>query len=445
VDPVARWCGEDPEGPFPKPPSGRYLVDLKGGPDLATAALDMRAEGWSKAERRRRIVALAARRTEGALAPLAPSLEALRAEGAITAYRPLTVVPQLLVEADRRGVCALARHPAVVAIHPETRSEMPVVAEAPGRGGGAGELSRRSWAVDAVGASVLWQQGLDGTGTVVAIVDTGASEAHRQLRGRQVGWFDPAGGGEAPRAGFRGHGTGVLSTAVGGNGDGVTLGLAPGARWGACAAFPEGRYNNVLLTLCADWIFTTLQPDVVINAWVLPAACDPSLRPIVEAWRAAEILPVFAAGNFGPEAGSGRSPADYLNLFPGDRPALSVGALRRDGTPLERSSRGPHPCPEGAAAGAPYPALLAPGEGLLAALPVGEGLYLEAEGTSFAAGVVAGAAALLIQAAPEAPVEVLEAALMDSAPPGGSVDLPTALGHLRALFTPAVGAAPPPE
>jgi hypothetical protein len=57
------------------------------------------------------------------------------------------------------------------------------------------------------------------------------------------------------------------------------------------APVPEGRYNPVAATECAEWIFTTAQPDVLIAPWLIAdVSCDRSFEPIVNAWRAAEIL-----------------------------------------------------------------------------------------------------------------------------------------------------------
>jgi subtilisin family serine protease len=202
----------------------------------------------------------------------------------------------------------------------------------------------------------------------------------------------------------------------------VTLGVAPGARWIACAGLPEGRYNNVLATICADWMLTTGQPDVLIIAWLLPApGCDRSLQPIVDAWRAAEILPVFAAGNYGPAARTDHSPANYTGLYPGESAALSVGGRGRDGAPWPGTSQGPSGC-----GGSVFPRLAAPAEDLIAAFPISRSTYVQAGGTSFAAGLAAGAAAILLQHDPEASVTELEEALSGS----GRLDLPAALAHL---------------
>ncbi len=184
------------------------------------------------------------------------------------------------------------------------------------------------------------------------------------------------------------------------------------------------------------------QPDVLINAWLLPSkSCDRSLWRIVEAWRAAEIVPVFAAGNLGPDRASDRSPANYVGLYPGDATALSVGGLATADSLFTRSSRGPSSCDRSST----YPTLVAPALDVTAAFPLAKSTYIQSEGTSVAAGLVAGAAAILLQRHPEATVWELEQALrsgaVDLGPPGpdhafgyGRLDIPGALEALSNLL-----------
>jgi subtilisin family serine protease len=154
----------------------------------------------------------------------------------------------------------------------------------------------------------------------------------------------------------------------------------------------------------------TAAPDVLINAWALPApGCDRSLERIVDAWRVAGILPVFAAGNRGPAPSSDASPGNY---------GLSVGGVTRAGTIVPSSSRGPNSCD-----GSVFPTLVAPAEAVPAAFPLTPSAYIEGRGTSIAAGFVAGAAALLVQRYPTASVPELERALRRGArhpAPGGA-------------------------
>jgi len=390
--------------------------------DLRSLGRDLARRGAGKRERRAAVIEALERLAARGERSLRPFLEAERHAGRVRSWSGFAVVNRLLVEATPEGVAALARRPEVAAIVPETEPSTAVLAAAPPAG-------KTSWALPAIGAPAAWERGLAGTGVVVGIIDSGASSLHEQLapgfRGGADSWLDPRGGSPEPRDTLIGHGTGVLSVAVGRNAAGVSLGVAPGARWIACAGLPEGRYNNVLATACADWILRVGRPDVLVIAWLLPAAgCDRSLLPLVDAWRAAEILPVFAAGNHGPGAGTDRSPANYGDLYPGGRTALSIGGLRKDGTSWPGTSQGPSGC-----GGAALPALSAPAEDLIAAFPITRSSYVQADGTSFAAGIAAGAAALLLQDRPDASVADLEDALR-----GGSLDVPAALARLERTY-----------
>lgn len=365
-------------------------------------------------ERRERVTAALAELARRSQARLLPFLEEAREQGLIRSWQGFTIVNRLFVEATPSGIEALAGRPEVAAVVLEKELPEPALM----RGEAAQEREKTSWAVEAVGAPSAWARGLDGTGVVVGIIDSGASAVHEQLaagfRGGEVSWLDPDGGSAEPRDTRFGHGTGVLSVAVGRNAAGITLGIAPGAKWIACAALPRGRYNNVLATRCADWMLNVGRPDVIVAAWVLPTpGCDRSLQPIVDAWRAAGILAVFPAGNYGPGERTDRSPANYEN-------ALSVGGLAREGGPFGETSRGPSAC-----GGGVFPRLAAPAEELIAAFPLSRSTYLTAKGTSFAAGIAGGAAAILIQRHPDVLVPELEEALGP-----GRLDLPGALERL---------------
>ena len=399
------------------------LVDLRAQVDLERLGRALFRRGAGRRDRRAAVVAALEQVAARSQERLRPFLDAERRAGRIRSWSGFAVVNRLLVEATPEGIAALARRPEVAALHPETELADSVFAMSP-RTAAQDPPEKTSWALAAIGAPAAWARGLDGKGVVVGIIDSGASVAHEQLaagfRGGERSWLDPRGRSATPVDTRFGHGTGVLSCAVGGNVAGVALGVAPGARWIACAGLPDGRYNNVLATICADWMLTTGQPDVLLIAWLLPTAgCDRSLQPIVDAWRAAEILPVFAAGNHGPAAGSDRSPANYSGLYPGGRAALSVGGFGRDGGPWPKTSRGPSGC-----GGKDFPLLAAPAEDLVTAFPIARSSYLQADGTSFAAGLTAGAAAILLQRHPEASVSELEGALR------GRLDVPAALERL---------------
>ncbi len=421
----------------------RVLVDLSVQLDLMKLGEVFKQEGATKAERRLRAVTALQQLADLSQAQLRPLLDRLVERGAIESYRGLAIVNRLVVTATPDALLTLAERDEVAEIIEETTRDAMVltVASLPT----PGDPRTRSWAVDAVGAAPLWKDGAQGQGVLVGIIDTGASPAHEQLegnfRGGEASWYDPAGKSSSPQDSRSGHGTTILSVAVGQNVAGKVLGVAPHAAWIACAGIPEGRYNNIAFAECADWMLRVGQPDVLINAWLLPApGCDRSLERIVNAWRAAEILPVFSAGNDGPAPQSSRSPANYAGLYPGDGATLSVGGVTPPGSALITSSRGPGSCN-----GSTYPTVVAPAAEVLAAFPLTPATYKMAQGTSVAAGIVAGAAALLLQQHPEAAVGDLERAIASSAidrgPAGpdntfgqGLLSLPAARDSLDALL-----------
>jgi subtilisin family serine protease len=126
---------------------------------------------------------------------------------------------------------------------------------------------------------------------------------------------------------------------------------------------------------------------------------------MIEAFRAAGMVPIFAAGNDGPEAGTGQTPAALAGLFPDGRGPLAVAAVDHRLEVLEASSRGPVTCEPSRIT---FPDLAAPGWNLpVPTAPHPASLTLSS-GTSFAVGWVGGVVALMLQVAPEMPVEVVE-------------------------------------
>ena len=112
---------------------------------------------------------------------------------------------------------------------------------------------------------------------------------------------------------------------------------------------------------------------------------DPFFLDFVRAWRAAGMVPVFAAGNPGPFCGEGGSPGDYLEAF-------SVGATTVNDLIAEFWGRGP------SAFGKINPDVAAPGVFVLSSIPGNNYEYFD--GTSMAAPHVVGTLALMMSADP---------------------------------------------
>jgi len=283
------------------------------------------------------------------------------------------------------------------------------------------------WNIEQVGAPQVWEMGIDGSGIVVANMDTGVQYEHpalqRKWRGNgsanpELSWWDPFTSSATPVDGH-GHGTHTMGTMVGSEANGSNqIGVAPGAQWIAARIFDSaGSTTEDIIIRGAEWILAPkdrqgnlhpeLAPDVVNNSWGNTAAGqDEFLRPLVQAWRSAGIFPEFSAGNtnlFNPGGpGSIVAPANYPESF-----ATAATDINRNLASF--SLRGPTPY------GETKPEISAPGVNVRSSVPGGyEGGW---SGTSMAGPHVSGAVALLLQANASLTVDQLEEILTSTAVP----------------------------
>lgn len=267
----------------------------------------------------------------------------------------------------------------------------------------------------AIHAPELWALGYAGQGVVIASLDTGVSLNGPGLAARWRGggnsWYDPYGRFSQP-ADLAGHGTQVMGVMVGGLAGDTAIGVAPQAQWIAARIFDDqGRATASAIHLAYQWLLdpdgdptTPDAPQVVNNSWDFSApGCNLEFQLDLKALRAAGILPVFAAGNYGPQPGTSPSPANY-------REAFSVGGIDRNDLIDPGSSRGPAQCGEMLET---FPSLVAPGLDILTT-DLG-GFYTVGSGTSLAAPHAAAGLALLLSAFPGLSAEQQEHALVESA------------------------------
>lgn len=292
------------------------------------------------------------------------------------------------------------------------------------------EVANVEWNVDRVNAPQTWDMGIDGTGTVVASIDTGVQWDHPALKEKYRGynaatgevdhdfnWFD-ATVGQATPYDDQGHGTHVTGTMVGSEPNGNNqVGVAPGAKYIAVKAFTADGGSDVDLLNAAQWILAPtdsngnervdMAPDVVNNSWGGGAGLDEWYRDVVINWRAAEIFPEFSAGNttlFNPGGpGSVAAPANYPEAF-------ATGATDINDKVAGFSLRGPSPYDE------IKPDISAPGVNIRSSVPGGgyEGGW---NGTSMSGPAVAAVAALLRQANANLTVDDMEEILLTTATP----------------------------
>ena len=352
-------------------------------------------------------------------------LEQAKLKGEVKSVQSFYVVNAIAVTATKDVMNKLATYPEVAKILPnETRQIITPIQ--PKVKTTTLNSSTVEWGVEKVGAPQVWDMGIDGTGIVVASIDSGVQWEHPALmekyRGynpanpnqpdHQLNWFDAVGGKETPYDDNK-HGTHTVGTMVGSEPDGSNqIGVAPGAKWIAVKAFSAGGDGkDVDLLEAGEWILAPkdaegnphpeLAPDVVNNSWGGSPGLDEWYRPMVQNWRAANIFPVFAAGNNG-SRGDGLidSPANYPESF-------AVAATDHDNALAWFSSRGPGPYDE------IKPDVSAPGFNIRSSIPTND--YDLMSGTSMATPHITGVVALLKQANASLTIDQLEEILTSTA------------------------------
>lgn len=346
----------------------------------------------------------------------AAAVELLKGKGAKRLIQ-LWSINALAVTASPEAIRALAALPEVDGIKLDgtlaAPSPQPAAAATP------------EWNLDSIRASELWNAGYDGSGTVVANMDTGVDAAHPDLaaswRSGANGWFDPNGEHSTPYD-KTGHGTQTMGLMVGGDAGGTSIGVSPGAQWIAVKIFNDAGVASLSgIHQGFQWLLdpdgnpgTNDIPDVVNNSWGfsdMVGQCYSEFNADIGVLKAAGIAVVFSGGNQG-ALGS---------VSPGDNPeSFAVGSVDSSHNVAASSSRGPSACD-----GSFFPEVVAPGVSVRAADLTFGGVfpnsYASVSGTSFAAPHVTGTMALLRQANPSASVAELEQALADSAVDLGAV------------------------
>ncbi|MGH2762980.1 MAG: S8 family peptidase, partial [Thermoleophilaceae bacterium] len=267
-----------------------------------------------------------------------------------------------------------------------------------------------TWFYDDVRAGDALAAAGGGSSRRIAVLDTGLDTAHPELAGRIARTYDTATGGSSVVDG-PGHGTFVtgLIAAVDGNGIGGK-GVAGDTRILAIRASRDGGFTE--RDLLRGMAFAVRRGADLLN---LSLAGDRIDRSVTRALAVAffnDVLPVAASGNKGADGNPLQFPAAVLGGERGGRGiGLSVAATRPDGTVADFSSHNR------------FVSLAAPGagpfgceHGVLSTLPGNLGTdwddpescsrlvsdpsgarFAYAEGTSFAAPIVSGLAALTWQ------------------------------------------------
>lgn len=265
---------------------------------------------------------------------------------------------------------------------------------------------------------------VDGSGVTVGIIDTGVNYRLDAIKRAYKGYdpetdtFDPSyykdfvDGLEEPQASHvNDHGTHVAGTICGAGTDGFNrIGVAPGAKFISARVLDDNGSDASVILSAAQWMLE-MRPDIINNSWGGASDADPWFSDIAAAWREAGIVPVFAAGNQlagegAPGPGSIANPGNLLHVF-------SVGAVDRQKKLGSFSKKGPSAFDE--TGEVIKPDVSAPGVQVRSIDALGS--FVSWNGTSMAAPHVAGAFALLKQAAPSLTVDEQEQIIRASAEP----------------------------
>ncbi len=261
-----------------------------------------------------------------------------------------------------------------------------------------------TWALRFLRAPELWRKGLTGKGVAVGHLDTGVTGDHPALANR-VAAFARFNDREREEKDIpvddEHHGTHTAGLICGGVVDGWNIGVAPEARLHAAAVL-DGGNNLVRALLGMDWLLGSGIRVLCFSMGV--PGYNPVFYTMLKALRAQGVLPVCPIGNGGVD--SFHAPGIYPNV-------LGVGAVNQHGIVAQLSGcfrdgrNGPCRKPE----------ILAPGVKIVSAYASGDLRRRAESGTSQACALVAGAAALLFQAKPDATPGEVEQALLASCEP----------------------------
>jgi len=356
----------------------------------------------------------------------APILQWLRERG--IEHRSFYIVNAILIRGSREVAETLAARPDVARVegNPVIHNPLPqpdAVIEAPPQPQHPATIEP---GIQYTHAPDVWALGFRGQGITVADADTGQRWTHNALKPHYRGWDgvtadhnynwhdaihvsigNPCGNDSPFPCDDNGHGTHTIGTAIGDDGAGNQIGMAPGAKWIGCRNMDQGNGTPARYIECMEWFLAPYPigggqgnplraPDITNNSWTCPPSegCSvATLQAAVEAQAAAGIMMVVNGGSQGPACSTVQDPPAIYAA------AYSVGALNTGTDNVASfSSRGPVIID---GSNRIKPDITAPGTTIRSSYNTSDNAYVFFSGTSMATPHIAGAMALLWCARPE--------------------------------------------
>jgi serine protease AprX len=340
-------------------------------------------------------------------------------------HQSFYIVNAILVKGSREIAEALASRPDVARVegNPVIHNDLPHPVEGPVQPEAPVTIEP---GITYTHAPDVWAMGFTGQNIVIASADTGVRWTHNALKPHYRGWDgavadhdynwhdsihdsvgNPCGNDSPVPCDDFFHGSHTTGTAIGDDGAGNQIGMAPGAKWIGCRNMDAGNGTPARYIECMEFFLApypigggqgdpTKAPDITINSWGCPPSegCSVNtLQAAVEAQAAAGIMMVVAAGNSGSSCSTVVDPPSLYEA------SYTVGALITGSDAIASfSSRGPVTLD---GSGRIKPDITAPGTITRSASNSSDSAYTTASGTSMATPHISGAMALLWSAHPE--------------------------------------------
>ena len=164
--------------------------------------------------------------------------------------------------------------------------------------------------------------GVDGTGILVGILDTGYDGNHPLLKGKVASWKSFISDDQTEPMDDNGHGSHCAGTIGGSAGGGMEIGMAPGVKFAVAKILSgsgSGSWAGVIGGM--EWVVdpdgqpnSGDEPDLISNSWGGSRGSE-ALHNATKAWHALGVAPIFAAGNSGPGARTTGYPGGYPEAY----------------------------------------------------------------------------------------------------------------------------------
>src|SRR5947208_5140672 len=262
-----------------------------------------------------------------------PLLQLLRERG--LEHQSFYIVNAILVKGSRETAEMLAARPDVARVegNPHIQNSFPQpgpAADVPSQPGAPATIEP---GINYTHAPSVWALGFRGETIVIAGADTGIRWTHDALKPHYRGWDgtnanhnqnwhdsihdsvgNPCGNDSPEPCDDFFHGSHTIGTAIGDDGSGNQIGMAPGAKWIGCRNMDQGNGTPARYIECMEFFLApyplnctpnegdpALAPDTTTNSWGCPASegciVGDELQDAVEAQEAAGIQMVVAAGD----------------------------------------------------------------------------------------------------------------------------------------------------